>query len=159
MDIDPTSASRVLIRPASPNEIDAVYHMGLPAFADPNRYDWGWERAFLERLCNTEYGFIDVAHTGDELIGFHCGAWNYPDFCATKCRMLWLYVSPAYRRFGVGVKLLRESIANARRRGKTEICVGAWETDRVARRFLTRAGLAPAESLIFYRAQIADLPG
>ena len=157
MRTDPISPDHILIRPASPDEIDEIYDMGRPTFADPNRYDWGWERPFLERLVTTEFGFIDVAVAGEELIALHCGAWNYPDLCTTKCRMLWLFVQTAYRRLGIGTRLLHESVANAQRMGKTEVCIGAWEADRVAQRFLTRAGLAPTESLIIYQAQIAEL--
>ena len=146
----------MIIRSAIEVELGHICELGMSSFQDPNRFDWGWTEEYLSYLLSSSTGFIHVAQNGNEkqIIGFHCGVWDYPESRIDQCRFYWLYVAPPFRGRGVGGVLIQHSLKEAKLKGKTSVVVGIWGSDKVTTKIYSAFGFEPVESLVLRRLSI-----
>lgn len=141
----------VVIRDAVVDDIDPVYLMGFKTFQDKDKFDWGWEKEYMHCLLDPSYGIFHIAEIDEKTVGFQIGVLNYPESSDTQCRILWLYVSPQFRRQGITTKLIKHFLREVMKKGKTSVCADVWGSNTAAQDMVTMLGFKPKEKLIIYQ--------
>ncbi|TCO88740.1 ribosomal protein S18 acetylase RimI-like enzyme [Chthoniobacter flavus] len=141
------------MRSAAEHEVPTLHRLGLSSFQNRDRFDWGWTEEYLQYLLSTSSGFLHVAEVAGEpqIVGLHCGVWNYPECREDQCRFYWLYIDSRFRRRGIGTQLIQYSLARAAERGKRSAIVGIWGSDEPARQVVEHLGFQQVETLNLMR--------
>jgi ribosomal protein S18 acetylase RimI-like enzyme len=103
---------------------------------------------FLQRTGSTET--VLVAEEAGAVVGFACIQVLH-SFCydTPLAEITELYVTPEYRRRGVGNALVREAIGLARQSGASEILLRTNVKNDAAQNLFTQAGLNIAPEVVF----------
>jgi len=114
---------------------------------------------FVDNAIDIKGGRLTVAEVGRRVVGFVLWspalepAWFDPgvEHWAELCE---LHVHPRFQRRGIGTRLVREAIRQARRDGFPAMYLETEESNSPARRAYEKAGFRSHHRLIRYRVQL-----
>lgn len=142
----------LVIRPASPNDLDAVLAIERSAFSDP------WNRpAFAALVGRPESVFLVATRPAgpgkdERVVGFAVAF-----FAADQGDLSNLAVDEAYRRDGVGRALLEAVMASGRARGALDLWLEVRASNSAARSMYERLGFREAGvRRQYYSAPVED---
>jgi ribosomal protein S18 acetylase RimI-like enzyme len=122
----------------------------------PEVFDEAVDPALADAFLKDPHHHIAAAIAGAELVGFVSGVdYWHPD----KARELFVNevsVARAYRRRGVGLRLMRTMLDHARALGCREAWVMTDVDNRAANGLYRRAGGAAKDGLVMYGYDLAD---
>jgi len=162
----------ISIRPANDRDIEALCEMyydfhefhvcGVPthlrSLGDRERWDRSYLRGALGKIIKGDDSEIFVAEVAGKLAGLIEVYVRQDADEATLVRHKYaelqsLMVLVPFRRNGIGVRLVEVARRWARERGATEMRLGVWEFNAVAREFYETVGFKTLK-----RRMVADLP-
>lgn len=138
--------NQIEIRPMQPEDIDVVLEI--------DKRISGMERAFTyselsDGVIGGEISCSFVAVQGDRIIGFVLSTMNYaPDHAAEICMIQGVGIDSAFRRKGIGARLITALVDACRERDVKAIRVITEEHDRELQRLF--------EALDFRRGRMID---
>ncbi|HEX4097975.1 MAG TPA: GNAT family N-acetyltransferase [Caulobacteraceae bacterium] len=147
----------VIIRTAAPADVEALGRLGAllvqvhhdfdrdrfiaPTPQTPSRYG-----GFLAGQIKRKDAIVLVADEDGAVVGYAYGALEGPDWLTLRGPAGVIYdlmVDPAYRRQGVGRRLLEEAIAALQRLGAPQVMLETAAPNAAAQRLFTSAGFRP----------------
>jgi GNAT superfamily N-acetyltransferase len=152
-----TQIPRLTVRPATVNDVPILleFIQGIAAYENLTHQVTATEKALLETLFGKPPAAEALlAFSDDEPAGFAVYFHTYSTFLARRSMYLEdLYVSPEYRRLGLGTLLLRRvaTIAVERGCGRFEWAALDWNTD--AHRFYKGLGAEMLPDWRLFRIQ------
>lgn len=118
------------VRPLVPDDLDACWEIERAVYPDP------WRREHLAEMLDLDAGLaLGAADSRDRIVGYAMG-W----VAADEAELANIAVAPAWRRRGVGARLLAAFSRQAGRRGAERIWLEVRESNAPARRFYGRYG-------------------
>lgn len=126
------AGAAIAIGAAGALDLDAMAAIHARCFDEP------WSRADFARILAAPSGFGLVARAGDEPAGFALAR-----VAADECEILTLAVAPAFRRHGIGRRLLAAAVAVAAARGVHQLFLEVAEDNGAARALYAGAGFRP----------------
>lgn len=151
-----TTASSIIVRPATPADSDAVLHL-IDALAEYEKLEPPTEAAKQRLIADTfaeKPRFnIFLAETADgEAAGYAFVLETYSTFLAMPTLYLEdLFVLPEFRGTGAGSAIYSRVAAEAKARGCGRVEFVVLEWNRLARDFYHRKGTKHLENWCFYR--------
>lgn len=148
----PADAAEVLVRPATPDDLDAVVRIWHEGWGDahighvpdgllPHR-----TYAHFAALAEKRLGALWVADTRGRVVGF---------VAVKRNELEQIYVDRPYRGTGIAATLLRKGEAEVRMAGHTRAWLAVVAGNQRARAFYARLGWRDAGPMS-YQAQTAD---
>jgi ribosomal-protein-alanine N-acetyltransferase len=143
----PGQARGIAIRPAGPNDVDAVTAIERDTFTQP----WS-RRSFAELVGSPPVAFLVAARDDGAVSGY---AVVY--FAAEECELANLAVTMAERGRGIGRRLLEACLAEATRRRAHRMFLEVRASNVAAQSLYTGAGFVPVgRRARYYQAPIED---
>ncbi len=150
----PQTPPAVLLRPATPADLEAIGRLG--ALLVRTHHDFDPER-FLAATPETEHRYgaylgtqldrpnvlVQVAELGGEVVGYTYAGVEGTDYMALRGPAGVLYdivVDPAHREQGVGRKLLDAALEALRVKGAPRVVLSTAEKNEAAQRLFARGG-------------------
>ena len=139
--------ARVTLRPAEPEDLDAVVAIERQSFTDPP-----WSRASFTALVDSPRAFFTVACTTASVVGYVV-AWLVGD----EAEVANLAVAPEWRGRGVGAALLDAALDEARNGGAHVAHLEVRDSNVAARALYGSRGFTPVgRRRRYYQAPVED---
>jgi ribosomal-protein-alanine acetyltransferase len=137
----------VTLRPAEPDDLDAVVAIERQSFTDPP-----WSRASFTALVDSPRAFFTVACAVATVVGYVV-AWLVGD----EAEVANLAVAPDWRGRGIGAALLDAALAEARRGGAHVAHLEVRDSNVAARALYGSRGFTPVgRRRRYYQAPVED---
>jgi [ribosomal protein S18]-alanine N-acetyltransferase len=137
----------VTIRPAVPDDLDAVVAIERQSFTDPP-----WSRASFTALVDSPRAFFSVACAAGTVVGYVV-AWVVGD----EAEVANLAVAPEWRGRGVGAVLLDAALTEARQGGAHVAHLEVRDSNKAARALYGSRGFTPVgRRRRYYQSPVED---
>jgi [ribosomal protein S18]-alanine N-acetyltransferase len=137
----------VTIRPAAPDDLDAVVAIERQSFTDPP-----WSRASFTALVDSPRAFFSVACAAGTVVGYVV-AWVVGD----EAEVANLAVAPEWRGRGVGAVLLDAALSEARQGGAHVAHLEVRDSNKAARALYGSRGFTPVgRRRRYYQSPVED---
>jgi ribosomal protein S18 acetylase RimI-like enzyme len=143
------------IRPASPNDLEAIQKLNHQVMARNIEFDPGINpnfdleeigKGFFKDLLENENGIFLIAMDGEQLVGYINGSpKEQMNRSIRTFEMENLGIIPDYRRQGLATKLYARFVEEVKQRGFTRIFLNCYIKNEIALDFYKKLGFEPID--------------